>query len=119
MPPPIRRFTPAQFGGRSSKYNSVMVEVEGKKFHSKKEARKYTQLRTLQLIGEIGELETQVRLPLFVNGIKITTYVCDFRYVTKAGVTVYLDVKGMETDVFKIKKKLVLACLGIEIIVEH
>lgn len=118
---PIRRMRPAKFGlpgQQRSKYGAVGVRVDGRFFHSKREARRYQQLKVLEMIGEIRNLECQVRLPLFVNGMKVTTYVCDFRYITKDGRTILLDVKGMETEVFKLKKKLVQACLGIDIVVE-
>ena len=53
-----------------------------------------------------------------VNDQKICAYIADFRYERedKDGVWHYIveDAKGVETPEFKLKKKLMKACLGIE-----
>lgn len=91
-----------------SKYKNTRVEVNGKKFTSKAEANRYLELMQLAGQGLITGLELQPRFPLIVNGTKICTYVADFRY-HQDGHVVVEDVKGMMTDVFKIKAKLYAA----------
>jgi hypothetical protein len=55
-----------------------------------------------------------VRYPLEVNGVPVATYVADFVY-SEAGREVVEDAKGVLLDVYKIKRKLMLALHGIEI----
>jgi hypothetical protein len=50
-----------------------------------------------------------------VQGKLICTYVADFKYLEN-GKEVVEDVKGFKTPVYKLKKKLVEAIYGIEII---
>jgi hypothetical protein len=99
----------------SNKYGNVKTTVDGFAFDSKKEAARYGELKLLQRAGEIRDLELQPRFPLVVNGHKVCTYVGDFKYTELAGVEVIEDVKGVKTDVYRLKAKLMLACLGIEI----
>jgi hypothetical protein len=101
---------------RGSKYRNRKTVVDGIVFASAKEARRYGELLLLQRAGEISDLWLQPRFPLVVNGIKICTYVADFAFKDK-GVKVVEDSKGVETPVFKIKRKLMKACLGIEVLV--
>ncbi len=91
-----------------SKYKNTRVEVDGKKFASKAEANRYLELKQLESKGWIKDLVLQPRFPLIVAGVKVCTYVADFQY-EQDGETVTEDVKGMMTDVFKIKAKLYAA----------
>lgn len=60
--------------------------------------------------GRIVEIVNQPTLDLCVNGVKVCAYRADFgirlRYQDKSERVLYEDVKGMETDVFRIKRKL-------------
>lgn len=96
------------------KYNAVATTVDGVVFPSKAEARRYEQLKLLERNGRISNLELQPRYPLLVNGEKVGEYRGDFRYI-EDGVTILEDTKGMKTDVYKIKAKLVKAIYGITI----
>ncbi len=103
-----------------SKYRSVKTVVDGHPFDSLKEARRYAELRLLEKTGAIGELQCQVRYPLRVNGILVTTYVADFVYRDGAAdeedsKVVMEDVKGFRTPVYRLKKKL-MAALGWDIV---
>jgi hypothetical protein len=104
-----------------NKYRNVKTEVDAIRFDSKREAARYQELKLLERAGEIRDLSLQVRLPLEVNGEKVCTYICDFHYFEKNkglgfGRWVYEDVKGKRTPVYLLKKKLVKAILGIEIL---
>ena len=101
------------YGRRPHKYRAQRVEIDGEKFDSKAEARRWGQLKLLEQAGEIKNLQRQVRFPLVVNGIKIGAYVADFTY--DAPGRVVEDVKGFRTREFIRTKKLVKACYGIEI----
>jgi hypothetical protein len=101
-----------------SKYNAQRVEIDGIKFASKREAARYAELKLLQRIGEIVGLECQPRYPLTLNGVKLATYVADFRYKRVASDEIVVeDVKSKPTitDVYRLKKKLMLALHGIEL----
>lgn len=90
--------------------------VDGKLFMSKKEANRYKELKELEATGKIKNLQLQPRFVLqcgFVdsNGTKHReiAYIADFQYYDKkAKANVVEDVKGMITDIYKIKKKLFL-----------
>ena len=88
--------------------------VDGIVFDSKKEAKRYGELKLLEKVGEITNLEIQPKFACVVNGKKICGYVADFRYETQNG-EVIEDVKGIKTRIYSLKKKLVEALFGIEI----
>ena len=71
----------------------------------------------MQRAGLISDLELQPRFALVVNGIKVGTYVADFSYVDKERGHVVEDVKSpaTRTNVFLLKKRLMLACHGIDV----
>jgi hypothetical protein len=98
------------------KYGAQAVKVDGIKFPSKREARRWSELRLLERAGRIEDLKRQVRFVLDVNAVPICHYVADFTY-REAGRLVVEDTKGVQTDVFKIKAKLMLACHGIAVLV--
>jgi hypothetical protein len=103
-----------------SKYGAVRTVVDGVSFASKKEARRYSELKLLQRAGEIAELRLQPRYPLVVNGLKVCTYVGDFAYhPTFQGATmaqeVVEDAKGFKTPEYKLKAKLFQALQGFPI----
>ncbi len=99
-----------------SKYKNHKVEVDGVTFASKAEASRYASLKLLVRVGGIEGLELQPRFPLVVNGVKVATYVADFRYrVAATGEVVVEDVKGVRTPVYRLKKKLLEALSGTKI----
>lgn len=105
---------PLRLAPQRSKFGNVRTIVDGRSFASKKEARRYEALKLLERAGEIVGLSLQPRFPLIVNGVKVCTYVGDFRY-SERGKSVIEDSKGFETPEFKIKRNLMLACYGIEV----
>ena len=105
--------------GSRPKYGNKKVTIQGIKFDSKWEGERYLYIKSLERAGVVKDLELQVRYNLLVNDQKICAYVADFRYKRedKDGVwyEIVEDAKGFETPEFKLKKKLMKACLGIEI----
>ena len=65
---------------RRNKYGAISTEVDGIKFHSKKESVRYNELRLLEKAGEIKELKLQVKFELVKNGHLIESYYADFTY---------------------------------------
>lgn len=101
---------------RSHKYKNTPTVIGDRRFDSKAEAQRFIELSLLQRVGQIADLECQVRFSLVVNGIKVCAYVADFRYREVAtGRLVIEDVKGVRTRDFVIKKKLMAAVHGIEV----
>lgn len=94
-----------------NKYRNKKVIVDGKEFDSKKEGNRYKELILLERAGEISNLELQPRFLLQdsfkKNGrtFRKIEYVADFKYIEN-GKTIVEDVKGMQTDVFKLKHKI-------------
>ena len=88
-------------------------------FDSKWEAERYGQLVMLQRANQIRDLVTQVKFDIKINNEKICTYIADFTYYekNKDGVEEFIveDAKGLETAVFRLKKKLMKAVNNIEI----
>lgn len=97
------------------KYNAKRVVIDGFKFDSQAEAKRYGELKLLWRAGKITALVLQPRFPIVVNGEKICTYVADFMYETDDGEKIIEDTKGFLTDVYVIKKKLMLAVHGVSI----
>lgn len=94
-----------------SKYNNKKTQIDMYVFDSVKEAKRYKELKLLERAGEISNLELQPRFLLQdsfkKNGrtYRKIEYVADFKYIEKGKIIVE-DVKGIQTDVFKIKHKL-------------
>ncbi len=102
---------------KKSKYHNVKTTVDGIVFSSKREANRYSELLLMQQAGLIGNLQLQVPYELVVNGIHICSYICDFRYDDmKTGFSVTEDTKGMRTDVYRMKARLMIACHGIVVL---
>ena len=93
---------------RKSKYKAIKVEYDGIVFDSKLEGARYKILKALENSGHITDLEVQTPYECWVEGTKICKYIADFRYKVN-GETVVEDTKGVLTQVFRLKKKLVEA----------
>jgi hypothetical protein len=108
---------------KKPKYRNVKTLRGGIKFDSMKEADRYTQLKLLERNGEVRNIALQVKYRCEVNGVWICTYKADFTYQERvrakngsvSWVDVVEDVKGYRTPVYRLKKKLMLACHGIKI----
>lgn len=106
-----------------SKYHATKTVVDGITFDSKKEAKRYAELKLLERSGAIRDLRRQVRyelIPAFdVDGkhYRPTSYIADFVYFdTKTGAKVVEDCKGFRTDVYKLKAKMFAKKYGVSIL---
>lgn len=94
-----------------NKYRNKKVQIDRYVFDSIKEGQRYRELAILERAGKISNLELQPRFLLQEsfkkNGktYRKIEYVADFQYIEN-GKTIVEDVKGMQTDVFKLKHKL-------------
>lgn len=86
-------------------------------YASKREANRAAELQLLQHIGEITALEFQVKYELIPKqeGERAVTYTADFRYRDKLGNLHVEDAKGMKTQQYVIRRKLMKFIHGIRI----
>lgn len=120
------------------KYNNRKIIVDGITFDSKKEAKRYKELKTLERAGIIHDLQRQVKYVLIPTQYERTSeayikgkdkgkpkkgklierecsYYADFVYKLKSGETVVEDAKGVKTPEYIIKRKLMLYVHNIKI----
>ena len=117
---------------RTHKYGAVQTVVDGIRFASKKEARRYSVLRLLEKAGEIEDLTLQPKFALHVPStsgqvmraakaltqggmFKIGEYRGDFAYLDYKRGRIVEDVKGFKTPMYRWKKKHVEIQYGITI----
>lgn len=124
-----------------NKYYSKKISSDGMIFDSKKEFKRWNELRMLEKSGRIRDLKRQVKFVLIPaqrepdtigpkGGIKPgrllereVAYIADFTYVENlpfadeadTGVLVVEDTKGIRTKDYIIKRKLMLYIHGIRI----
>ena len=104
---------------RKSKYGNKKTTIGNEKYDSRKEARRYLELKRLEEQGEISELRKQVKFELIPkqDGERAVRYYADFTYIQN-GELVVEDVKSpvtRENGVYVIKRKLMLYKHGISI----
>lgn len=97
----------------ASKYRNRKVVIDGIKFDSKKEGRRYCDLKLMERADVIKDLMLQVPFELVPSqkgGIRTeraVKYIADFVYFdNERGKWVIEDTKGMRTPDYVIKRKL-------------
>jgi hypothetical protein len=93
------------------KFNATRTELDGIKFPSKLEARRYAQLKALQAAGDVLFFLRQVPFHL-PGGV---TYRVDFQIFWADGRVSFEDAKGMATETYKIKRRQVEALFPVTI----
>lgn len=98
------------------KYRNIKVG----KYDSKREKYRADLLKILEKQGEISHLKEQVKFELIpaqrVDGKVVEracSYIADFTYCDVHGNFIVEDAKGVRTEVYKIKRKLMLQVHGI------
>ena len=96
-----------------NKYGNKKTIIDGIKFDSKLEAHRYCELKLLEEAKVIKNLKLQVPFELIPSykkkgkTVKATKYIADFVYYdNEKKQQIIEDTKGVKTDVYKIKKKL-------------
>lgn len=104
-----------------AKYHNRKVTRDGETFDSVKEYRRFCELRLLERAGAVTDLRRQVKFELIpaqrIDGKVVEracSYVADFVY-TENGQQVVEDAKGMRTQEYRLKRKLMLYIHGIRI----
>lgn len=99
-----------------SKYSAKKAVIDGITFDSRREARRYQELKLMSRAGAIADLNLQPEWNIVINGVKVCAYRADFAYRDlKSGRSVVEDAKGMRTPLYSLKRKLMLAVFNIEI----
>lgn len=93
------------------KFGNIPTEIDGIKFQSKKEARRYSELLLARRSGDLLFFLRQV--PFHLPGD--TRYVVDFVEFWANGDVIFTDVKGFRTPTYLFKKKLVESLYPIKI----
>lgn len=109
--------------GKGQKYGAQRMTVDGITFDSKKEARRYQELRLMERAGQIADLQRQVVIelegragPLLTRTGRQMRITVDFAYVDrKTGLTVFEDAKGLPTRDYEVRRAVAQA-MGIEVI---
>jgi len=97
-----------------NKYNARSTQYNGRNYHSKMEASYAMELDFMKVGGIIKEWIPQYKLSLDINEHHIANYFVDFKVIYPDDRIEYHEVKGMETDVWRIKWRLSLAIFGKE-----
>lgn len=97
-----------------TKYHAQPQIVDGRRFASKLEAKRWQELCLLEKAGEIHSIHCQPRYKLKVNGEVIGSYVADFEYIESGGLCIE-DCKGFDTPLSKWKRKHFTAQYGREV----
>lgn len=106
---------------KQNKYKNKKVEYDGIVFDSIKEKSWYIKYKLMEKSEEIWDLQRQVKFPLIetfkLNGrtYRTTYYIADFVFTDKDNKVHVVDVKGVKTQVYQLKKKLMAWKYGIEI----
>lgn len=110
---------------KNNKYSNQKVTIDGETFDSKKEAKRYCELKLLERAGEIRHLRRQEKFLLIPSQYEEVVdakgkpkqkcierecvYIADFVYQdARTGELVAEDTKGVRTKEYIIKRKLML-----------
>ena len=142
LPEQVRQKVGGKIAAQASKYHNRKIEINGIRFDSRKEAKRYVQLMHAMHLGAIRDLRLQVDFTIQEaytdcqgKRIRAIRYRADFtyrltgdfpasisaedrelwrRYIESGKETVVEDVKGVKTQAYKLKEKL-MAQKGISI----
>lgn len=92
---------------KSNKYGSEICEYRGRKYHSIGERDYAVKLDWRKKAGEIINWIPQFKIPIIVNDAYICNYIIDFKVINNDKTIEYHEYKGCETDLWKLKWKLV------------
>lgn len=142
LPEQVRQQVGGKIAAQASKYHNRKIEINGIRFDSRKEAQRYVQLMNAMRLGAIKDLRLQVDFTIQEaytdcqgKRIRAIRYRADFaykltgllpfgispedrdlwsRHIMSGTQTVIEDVKGVKTQAYKLKEKL-MAKKGVSI----
>jgi len=93
------------------KFHAKPCEDDGQWFDSKKERHRYRELKALRAVGVVTFFLRQTRFDLPGK----TVYRCDFTVFWRDGSVTFEDVKGVQTETYRLKKRQVEEAYPVEI----
>lgn len=105
---------------RPHKYGAKACVIDGIRFPSQAEGRRYAELKLLEKAGEIASLQRQPKFALYVRTpiemVQLGDYYADFEYWdTRSNCRVVEDVKGWDVPLQKWKRQHAEAQYGITV----
>lgn len=97
-----------------NKYRNKPLRVDGFRFASQLEAKRYGELKLLERAGKISALSIHPKWELDINNERISVYIADFQYWIGTRKVVE-DTKGVRTPEYRLKAKMMHAIYGITI----
>jgi hypothetical protein len=94
------------FSRKGNKYNARKTKYNGRYYHSGLEAKYAESLDWRKKAGEIKEIIPQYKISIDVNDVHIANYYMDFKVVLPDGRIEMHEVKGAETDLWRMKWRL-------------
>jgi hypothetical protein len=94
---------------RRGKYNAKSTWYNGYIYASKREAGYAAELDLRIKAKEVERWERQVKISLDIGDYHICNYYVDFKVYLTNGDIELVEVKGMETEVWRLKRKLLEA----------
>ena len=94
------------------KYKNVPKDYNGVTYHSTFEAKVARDLEIKKRAGLIKDIKRQVKIELYAYDKHICNYIIDFVVINKDDEKEYIEVKGFETDVWRLKWKLFEAMIN-------
>lgn len=88
------------------KYNNKKKEYNGASYHSKLEASYAEMLDFRVKAGDVIKWDKQKKLSIDVNSFHICNYFIDFKVYLSDNSIEYVEVKGFETDTWRLKWRL-------------
>jgi len=95
--------------GKKNKYNAVRQTYNGRSYDSREEANFAAELDWKIKAKEVVSWTCQHKFVLRCNGMHIRNYFIDFRVVLPCGTIEYIEYKGAEIEVWRIKWELTQA----------
>lgn len=113
---------------KRNKYNARKTVIDGITFDSQKEAKFYIALKQMEKEGIVRDIELQPKFWLKIGDVDVkikskgypngrrASYRADFKYFDmNHQKMIYVDVKGFDTEVSRLRRAIVEAIYGIEI----
>ena len=94
---------------RWNKFNNKKCEYGGYIYDSRLEGDYAQELDLRKKAGDIKDWDRQFKVSIDINGFHICNYYVDFRVFENDGSITLTEMKGMETEVWRLKKKLLEA----------
>jgi hypothetical protein len=97
-----KQFTKSGYRSKS-KYKNKTKQYNGRSYDSIREATHAEELDWRIKAGEIKEVIPQYKIDIRINGVHWRNYYIDFKVLMSDGSIQYHEVKGFETEVWKMK----------------